>query len=66
MTLQKFRSAEEMQETPPRRVAEDAVARFLRHCARYRRMSPSSYPRGVFKFRTVEEAEAARERVASR
>jgi hypothetical protein len=37
-------------------------ARFLRHCARCRLISPKTYPRGVFKFRNVAEASAARAR----
>jgi len=39
--------------------------RFLRHCARYLALTPRAYPRGVFKFRSIEEAQAARERVAT-
>lgn len=34
--------------------------RFARHCARYWAISPRMYPRGVFKFRTIEDAHAAR------
>lgn len=41
----------------------DAFERFLRHCRRFRLIFPRRYPRGVFKFRTLEEAQAARERV---
>jgi hypothetical protein len=33
---------------------------FLRHCARYRALSRRIYPRGVFKFRSLAEAQAAR------
>ena len=33
---------------------------FLRHCARYWQLAPRLYPRGVFRFRSIEEAEAAR------
>lgn len=36
--------------------------RFLRHCARFRLISPKTYPRGVFKFRDLAEAQAARAR----
>jgi hypothetical protein len=36
--------------------------RFLRHCARFRLISPKTYPRGVFKFRNLPEAQAARAR----
>jgi hypothetical protein len=39
--------------------------RFARHCARYWRIAPRVYPRGVFRFRTVEEAQDARQRVAN-
>jgi hypothetical protein len=35
--------------------------RFLRHCARYWTIAPRHYPRGVFKFRTIEEAQKARD-----
>jgi hypothetical protein len=43
----------------------NAFERFVRHCARYRAISQRQYPRGVFRFRTIEEAQAARERVAN-
>ena len=59
--VQKFRSAEEMQAAPPARTASD-FDRFLRQCARYWAMSPRRYPRGVFRFRSVEQAQAARAR----
>jgi hypothetical protein len=38
---------------------------FVRHCARYWRISPRVYPRGVFKFRTIEDAQIARARVGA-
>jgi len=38
--------------------------RFLRHCARYWILAPRVYPRGVMKFRSVDEAEEARVEVA--
>lgn len=37
--------------------------RFARHCARYWTIAPRVYPRGVFRFRNLEEAQAARRRV---
>ena len=43
----------------------NAFDRFVRHCARYRLIFPRHYPRGVFRFRTIEEAQEARERVAN-
>jgi hypothetical protein len=32
--------------------------------ARYRKLSPRIHPHGVFKFRSIEEAQAARQQVA--
>ena len=57
--VQKFRSGEEMNATTPR-AGESDFDRFLRHCARYWALAPRVYPRGVFKFRNVEEAQRAR------
>ena len=62
--VEKFRSVEEMNAAPILAAGADAFDRFLRHCARYWRISPRRYPRGVFKFRSIEEAQAARQRVA--
>jgi major membrane immunogen (membrane-anchored lipoprotein) len=66
MRVQKFRSIEEMNKAPdPRSGSSDAAAnseRFLRHCARWWAIAPKQYPRGVFKFRTLEEAQKAREK----
>jgi len=36
--------------------------RFLRHCASWWAITPKYYPRGVFKFRTIEDAQKAREK----
>jgi hypothetical protein len=60
MPVTKFRSAEEMNATPVAGGPVDDFGRFLRHCARFRLIAPRSYPRGVFKFRDVPEAQAAR------
>jgi hypothetical protein len=62
MRVRKFRSAEEMNATPVARMPASDFARFLRHCARFRLMSPKTYPHGVFKFRDLPEAQAARAR----
>lgn len=60
--VQKFRSIEEMNKAPvPERPGSD-FDRFLRHCARWWAIAPKSYPRGVFKFRTLEDAQKAREK----
>lgn len=59
--VQKFRSIEEMNAATP--VGADAdFERFLRHCARFWTLAPRVYPRGVFRYRSVEEAERARGR----
>jgi len=34
----------------------------LRHYERYWAIAPKKYPRGVFKFRSIEEAQKAREK----
>lgn len=61
MPVQKFRSVEAMNAAPVRgRGADDGAERFFRHCARYWRLTPRTYPRGVFRFRTLEEAQRAR------
>ena len=65
MPVQRFHSGEEMNAAPVLVVTGDPFERFVRHCARYRLLSPRRYPRGVFRFRTVEEAQAARERVTN-
>ena len=62
MTVQKFRSIEEMNAAPVNTTA--SFERFLRHCARYWSLAPRVYPRGVFKYRTLEEAQLARRRHA--
>ncbi len=60
--VQKFRSIEEMNKVPaPERAGSD-FERFLRHCARWWSIAPKHYPRGVFKFRTLEDAQKAREK----
>ena len=61
MPVQKFRSVEEMNRAPVLAREGDDFERFLRHCARYWAIAPKVYPRGVFRFRSVEEAQAARD-----
>jgi hypothetical protein len=59
--VQKFRSVEEMSQAPVLAALRlPDVERFLRHCARYWAIAPKIYPRGVFKFRTIEDAQKAR------
>jgi hypothetical protein len=63
--IQKFRSAEAMQATPGEAKTASDFDRFLRHCARFRSMAQKTYPRGVFKFRSVADANEARARYDS-
>ena len=56
--VQKFRSIEEMNNAPQLRRGD--FESFLRHCARWWAIAPKRYPRGVFKFRSIEEAQEAR------
>jgi hypothetical protein len=60
--VQKFRSIEEMNRAAVARDPASDFNRFLRHCARFWALAPRRYPRGVFKYRTIEEANAARKR----
>jgi len=63
--VQKFRSIEEMNEAQLLAGSRDSFERFVRHCARYWAISPRRYPRGVFRFRSLDEAQAARGRLAN-
>jgi hypothetical protein len=65
--VQKFRSIEEMNKAvlPQHLQPQSAQAnfeRFVRLCARVRAIAPKRYPRGVFRFRSMEEAQKAREK----
>jgi hypothetical protein len=60
MPVQKFRSIEEMNNARVPESRGPDFERFLRHCARYWAIAPKRYPRGVFRFRTIEEAQDAR------
>lgn len=55
MPVQKFRSIEEMNAASLRASAEADFDRFLRQCARYWKIAPRVYPRGVLKFRRIED-----------
>ncbi|HSW40777.1 MAG TPA: nucleotidyl transferase AbiEii/AbiGii toxin family protein [Acidobacteriota bacterium] len=61
MSVERFRSIEEMNSARNHRDTRDAFERFVRHCARYRLISRRSNPHGVFKFHSIEEAQAARQ-----
>ncbi len=64
MAVEKYRSGEEMNAAPVKASRGEGFDRFLRHCARYWALAPRVYPRGVVKFRSVDEAEEARAEVA--
>jgi hypothetical protein len=64
--VQKFRSLDEMNAAPTVAGSGDGFERFARHCARFWAAAPRTYPRGVFKFRSVDEARAARDRLLER
>lgn len=55
MPVQKFRSIEDMNNAPVLAAGQSDFDRFLRHCARFWKLAPRVYPRGVFKFRSVED-----------
>lgn len=59
MSVEKFRTLEEMNQAHIR-VSGNTLDRFFRQCTRYRLLAKPRYPRGVFKFRTLEEAQASR------
>jgi hypothetical protein len=61
MSVEKYRSIKEMNLAQSHADAKDSFDRFVRHCARYRLISQHNNPRGVFKFRSIEEAQAARQ-----
>ena len=64
MPVEKFRSIEEMNAAPIRATAEDAFDRFLRHCVRYFAVHPRISRRGVLRFGSLQEAQAARRRIS--
>lgn len=64
MGVQRFHAAEEMNASVPLPVRDGGFERFVRRCARYWRLAPRVYPRGVVRFRSIEEAQQAREQVA--
>jgi len=63
LTVERFRSIEEMAAAPVVVPPDKGFERFARQCARYWKIAPRVYPRGVFRFRTLADAQAAREQV---
>lgn len=64
MGVERFRSAEEMNAAPAKGNLGDGFDRFIRQCARFRRIAPLELPSGVFRFRSLAEAQAARDHIA--
>lgn len=66
MTLRKFRSIEEMNAADEQRSlssGDPALSTRVRdHWARWSKLMPTAIPRGVRKYRSIEEANADRER----
>jgi hypothetical protein len=60
VSVQRFRTIEEMAAAPVVVPPGEGFERFARHCARYWRVAPRVYPRGIYRFRTLAEAQAAR------
>jgi hypothetical protein len=63
LTVERFRTIEEMAAAPVVVPPGEGFERFARQCARYWKIAPRVYPRGVFRFRALAEAQSARERV---
>jgi hypothetical protein len=63
MPVKKYRSVADMPPVPPPETLEELWKRITALWARSWALSPMIYPKGVFKFRSIEEAQAARERV---
>jgi hypothetical protein len=58
MAVEKYRSAEEMNAAPVRAGRGDGFERFVRQCARIRKLAARKFVRGVVKFRSFDEAQA--------
>lgn len=61
MGVQRFRSLEEMNAAPIPRRRTDCFEHFIRQNQTLREMAPRSLPTGVFKYRSLEEAQRGRE-----
>lgn len=60
MGVQRFRSLEEMNSAPIPRIHTDSFEHFIRHNETLHSLAPRSLPKGVFKYRSLEEAQRAR------
>jgi hypothetical protein len=64
MPLQKFRSEEDMDSAAVLARPGEGFDRFARQCERYWVIARRVYPRGVFRFRSLEEAQEARRKIS--
>ena len=66
MPIQKFRNLDDMRKALwCDTMDENCLRRIAALWSRAARLAPRKYPRGVFKFRSIEEAQAAREQVTA-
>jgi len=61
MPIQRFRSLDEMRRALWRRGSDQLLERIRRLWLRSWQISPRVYPQGVFKYRTIEDAQRARQ-----
>lgn len=61
MPVRRFRSMTEWNDAAIPSPKSNGFERFIRHNALLRRLSNFSYPRGVYRYRNLEEAQHARE-----
>ena len=61
MPVQRFRTLEEWNKATVLKRQPRGFERFVRHNAFLRTLSRRSYPRGVYKYRDIEEAQRARD-----
>lgn len=61
MPVRRFRSMTEWNDAAVRSPRSNGFERFIRHNALLRQLSNFSYPRGVYRYKSLEEAQHARE-----
>jgi len=64
MAVEKYHSVEEMNAAPIRARSGDGFERFVRHCARIRKLAGRKFVRGVVKFRSFDEAQETPARIS--
>jgi hypothetical protein len=60
MGVQKFRTIEEMNAAAAPKPRGNSFERFIAHCELFRRLGRVEYRSGVWRYRTLEEAQNAR------